>query len=280
MRRPSSPSNKLPAARCLALRRRLPPPPRRRRRSRRQVSPSTLPRRGTWGRRSWAGSCSTGGRTMAGSAAPSPVSARAARSHTWWRTRARRQRCAARRTRCSTPPPTVPDGCCSLRRPLPASWPGLGPADPDPNFQFGRWLVTVRARLVGPDGCGPVTATGNRENKEIRSMSGPMSEQAPNITVEADGHADSTTVLFCLIHFKQNIQLSNGVSKHSDHSEAHTIVGMEIISLRTFFSLAFGCPRKKPTGFRMGRAAARRNALKSVGVSCHGDEFKRPAIHV
>jgi hypothetical protein len=40
-----------------------------------------------------------------------------------------------------------------------------------------------------------VTATGNRDNKEIRSMSGPMSERAPDITVEADGHADSTTVL-------------------------------------------------------------------------------------
>jgi hypothetical protein len=134
---------------------------------------------------------------MAGSAAPSPVSesARAERSHTWWRTRARRQRCAARRTRCSTPPPTMPDGCCSLRRPLPASWPGLGPADLDPNFQFGRWLVTVWARPVGPDGCGPVTATGNRDNKEIRSMSGPMSERAPDITVEADGRAESTTVL-------------------------------------------------------------------------------------
>jgi hypothetical protein len=40
-----------------------------------------------------------------------------------------------------------------------------------------------------------VTATGNRDNKEIRSMSGPMSERAPDITVEADGHAESTTVL-------------------------------------------------------------------------------------
>jgi hypothetical protein len=48
---------------------------------------------------------------------------------------------------------------------------------------------------VGPDGCGPVTATGNRDSKEIRSMSGPMSERAPDITVEADGRADSTTVL-------------------------------------------------------------------------------------
>jgi hypothetical protein len=135
---------------------------------------------------------------MAGSAAPSPVSARAARSHTWWRTRARRQRCAVRRTRCSTPPPTVPaDGCCSLLRPLPASWPGLGPADPDPIFQFGRWLVTVWARPgpVGPDGCGPMTATGKRENKEIRFMSGPVSERAPDITVEADGRAETTTVL-------------------------------------------------------------------------------------
>jgi hypothetical protein len=94
-----------------------------------------------------------------------------------------------------TPPPTVPDGYCSLRRPLPASWQGLGPADPDPNFQFGRWLVTIRARPVGPDSCGPVTATGNRDNKEIRTMSEPMSERAPDITVEADGRTESTTVL-------------------------------------------------------------------------------------
>jgi hypothetical protein len=182
--------------------------------SRRCPAGATLPRRGTalpppplpptaftvdaappGDRRSRAGSCSTGGRTMAGSAATSPVSARAARSRTWWRTRARRQRCAARRTRCSTPPPTVPCGCCSLWRPLPASWPGLGPADPDPSFQFGRWLVIVWARPVGPDGCGPVTATGNRDNKEICSMPGPMSERAPDITVEADGRTVSTTVL-------------------------------------------------------------------------------------
>jgi hypothetical protein len=96
-RRPSSPSNKLPAARCLAPHRCLPPPPRRRRHFRRQVSPSTRLRRGTWGRRSWAGSCSTGGRTMAGSTARSPASARAARSRTWWPTPGRRRRCAARR---------------------------------------------------------------------------------------------------------------------------------------------------------------------------------------
>jgi hypothetical protein len=31
--------------------------------------------------------------------------------------------------------------------------------------------------------------------KEIRSMSGPMSERAPDIMVEADGRAESTTVL-------------------------------------------------------------------------------------
>jgi hypothetical protein len=61
--------------------------------------------------------------------------------------------------------------------------------------------VTVR-HSSGPPGrarrlrrCGPVTATGNRDNKEIRSMSGPMSERAPDITVEADGPAVSTTVL-------------------------------------------------------------------------------------
>jgi hypothetical protein len=134
----------------------------------------------------------------------------------WWRTRDRCQRCAARRTRCLTPPPTVPDGCCSLRRPLPESWPGLrlgpGPpadsdSDPDPNFQFGRWLVTIRARPVGPDGCGPVTATatGNRDNKEIRTMSGPMSERAPDITVEADGRAESTTVLHTAIPMVESL---------------------------------------------------------------------------
>jgi hypothetical protein len=57
--------------------------------------------------------------------------------------------------------------------------------------------VTVRARPgpVGPHGCDPVTATGNRDNKEIRSMSGPMSERAPDITVEADRRAESATVL-------------------------------------------------------------------------------------
>jgi hypothetical protein len=55
--------------------------------------------------------------------------------------------------------------------------------------------VTVRACPVGPDGYGPMTATENRDNKEIRSMSGPMSERATDITVEADGCADSTTVL-------------------------------------------------------------------------------------
>jgi hypothetical protein len=116
-------------------RRRLPPPQRRRRRSHpgRQVSPSTLLCWLTWGLRSWACSCSTGGgRTMAGSAAPSPVSARAARSRTWWLTRARRRRCAAQQTHCLTPPPTVtvPGGCCSFLPLPPASWPhwpGLRP---------------------------------------------------------------------------------------------------------------------------------------------------------
>jgi hypothetical protein len=164
------------------------------------------------------------GQTIAGSAAPSPVSAarrrggppasaparhESRRSRTWWRTRARRRRCAARRTHCLTPPPTVPgaSGCCSLLRPgrrrrrgrveSQAGRPRPGPVDPDHNFQFGWWLVTVRARPVGPDSCGPETAIGNRE-KEILSMSGPgptvplamqcpnHREQAPDITVIAD----------------------------------------------------------------------------------------------
>jgi hypothetical protein len=59
----------------------------------------------------------------------------------------------------------------------------------------GAVTVRARARPVGPHGCGPVTATGNRDNKEILTMSGPMSERAPDITVEADGRAESTTVL-------------------------------------------------------------------------------------
>ena len=70
----------------------------------------------------------------------------------------RRRRCAARRTRCSTPPPTASVGCCSPRPLLPGS-PGpptrrlrlaalAGP--PDRDFQFGRWLVTTPARASGP----------------------------------------------------------------------------------------------------------------------------------
>jgi hypothetical protein len=139
-----------------------PPPPaaaaprRRRRHFSRLVSPSTQLRRGTWGRRSsrWACSWSTGGRTMAGSAARSPIFARAARSRTWWRTRAKSRRCAARRTRCLTPPPTVPDGCCSLLPPRPpASWPGFGPADPDLTFS-----VVSNSSQFGPARSGPTAA--------------------------------------------------------------------------------------------------------------------------
>jgi hypothetical protein len=65
----------------------------------------------------------------------------------------------------------------------------------------------VRARRpirVEPDGCGPVTATGNRDNKEILYMSGPMSERAPDITVEADGRAESKTVLFVANHVSES----------------------------------------------------------------------------
>ena len=58
---------------------------------------------------------------------------------------------------CSTSPPTAPAGCCSPLPPVPGS-PGsptrrprlAAPAGPpDPNFQFGRWLVTAWA-----DSCG------------------------------------------------------------------------------------------------------------------------------
>jgi hypothetical protein len=44
-------------------------------------------------------------------------------------------------------------------------------------------------------------------------MSGPMSERAPDITVEADGHADSTTVLawqscYCGQWFQVRVRVS------------------------------------------------------------------------
>ena len=81
--------------------------------------------------------------TTAGSAAPSRASARAARSRTWWPTPGRRRRCAARWTRCLTPPLTARAGCFSPRPPLAGSPSGLGP--PGPEFGFGRWLVTARA---------------------------------------------------------------------------------------------------------------------------------------
>ena len=143
-----------------------PPPPRRRRRGlRRQVAPSTRRCRATWGSL-WAGRCSTCGRTTAGSAAPSHASARRDVRRALARARLARARlaplalpvvactrqtvtsdgprCAARRTRCSTPPPTArlcPVGAAlsagaspDQRRHGRAS----GPADPDPNFQFGR----------------------------------------------------------------------------------------------------------------------------------------------
>jgi hypothetical protein len=58
-------------------------------------------------------------------------------------------------------------------------------------------IVTVRAPAPGRRArrLRSVTATGNRDNKEILSMSGQMSERSPDIAAEADGRAESTTVL-------------------------------------------------------------------------------------
>ena len=67
--------------------------------------------------------CSTGGPTKAGSAAASLASDSLAPTRTRWLYCGSRRRCAARRTRCSTPPPTVPAGCRS-RLPTPLGWPG------------------------------------------------------------------------------------------------------------------------------------------------------------
>ena len=70
------------------------------------------------GLRWWAGLRSTGGPTMAGSAAPSLASALPAPSRPWWPTTGIRWRCVVRRTLSSTPPPTAPAGCFS---PAPAA---------------------------------------------------------------------------------------------------------------------------------------------------------------
>ena len=57
----------------------------------------------------------------------------------------RRRRCAARRTRSSTPPPMAPAVRFSqTRRPRRRVWPGpFEPAPPDPKFEFGWWLFTA-----------------------------------------------------------------------------------------------------------------------------------------
>ena len=112
---------------------------------RRRASRSRRRRPATWVlcRRAGLCQCSTGGPTMA-----SLASAPAVPSRTWRPTTGRRRRCAARRTCPSTPPPTVtaPAGCCSRQ---PRRRVRLGPFDPgppDPEFEFGRWLVTIPAR--------------------------------------------------------------------------------------------------------------------------------------
>jgi hypothetical protein len=77
-----------------------------------------------------------------------------------------------------TPPPTVPGGAAlsrPIRRRRASGWVS-GPPNPTPNFSFkvvGGPTVARhrdsssphgRARPAG-DGCGPVTATGNRDKK-------------------------------------------------------------------------------------------------------------------
>jgi hypothetical protein len=52
----------------------------------------------------------------------------------------------------------------------------------------------VGPEMVGPDGCSHMTTARHRDKKEILSMSGQMSERATDITIEADGRAESTTV--------------------------------------------------------------------------------------
>jgi hypothetical protein len=55
-----------------------------------------------------------------------------------------------------------------------------------------QWPSQFGPARSPPPPCGPVTATRNRDNEEILSMSGLMSERAPDITVEADGPARRT----------------------------------------------------------------------------------------
>ena len=96
---------------------------------------------------------STGGPKMTGSAALSLASTRTAPSCKWWPTPGRRRRCAARRTRFSTPPPSAPAGCFS-RRPQQRVWTWLyDPGHLDPKFEVGRWLVAA----PGPGPRGQLT---------------------------------------------------------------------------------------------------------------------------
>ena len=84
------------------------------------------------------------------SAEPSSASARAAPSRTWWPTPGRRRRCAARLTRCSTPPPTAPAWCFSRR---PRRWAWSGPFDLRHSSLPGAWRSTDIRIECSADAC-------------------------------------------------------------------------------------------------------------------------------
>ena len=88
---------------------------------------------------------------------PPPAGPHPFASRTWWPTTGRRhQRCAARRIRCSTPPPKAPAGCFSLR-PRRRVWPG--PLDPGP--------PTLSLSLIG--GSSQLRAVRMNEDESVAS---------------------------------------------------------------------------------------------------------------
>ena len=117
---------------------------------------------------------------MAGSA-PSPASARVLRSRTRWPTPGRLRRCAARRTRCLTSPPTVPGGCCCpppLRR-------ACGAAHaPTHDFGFGLCLVTAWAEPDGLTRAEPLELCDESVARTVPSQYNPERRETSNKEIQ------------------------------------------------------------------------------------------------
>jgi hypothetical protein len=113
-------------------------------------------------------------------------------SHMWWRTPGRRRRCAARRTRCSTPSPTAPVGCRCCPPPLPRRACGAVPA-PTHDFGFGGLWPVSRHSLGRTGRFDPSGAVGYRN---CHGATGTMTSQllAPflaDVVIRRDEKRDS-----------------------------------------------------------------------------------------